>query len=97
MFVLAASVELRIPHAQSLKTKRAALKPVVEGLRNRYSVAVAEVDHQDVWQRACIGVTTVASTPGHAEEVMDTVERFVWSQAGIEVLEIVRHWMEIER
>jgi len=64
------------------------IKPIIDGARRRYQVAVAEVDFQDKWQRAAIGVAVVAASAGHAEEVLAAVERFVWSFAEIEVISV---------
>ncbi len=82
--------ELWIPDSQSLKTKRAAVRPIVDGLRHRLHVSVAEVDHQNTWQRAALGVAAVADSPGRLDEVLDTVERFVHRAAGVEVLGVER-------
>ena len=79
---------MHLPHAHSLKEKRATIKPIIEGARRRYQVAAAEVDFQDKWQRAAIGVAAVASSPGHAAEVLAAVERFVWSFPEVEVLSV---------
>jgi len=97
MHVLALAIELHIPASQSLKHKRAALRPVTEGIRQRFSLSVAETAHQELWQRAQVGVAVVSGTPGMAETVADDVERFVWSFTDIEVAGIERHWMEIDR
>jgi len=70
------------------------LRPILDGLANRHPVAVAEVDHLDVWQRGAIGVATVSGSPGHASEVMAEAERFVWSFPEIEVLDTARRWLE---
>jgi hypothetical protein len=86
--------ELHIPTSHSLKEKRAAIKPIIEGCKRRFGVAAAEVDHQNTWQRADLGVAAVASTAGHVEEVLDQVERFVWSFPDVEVLAAVRSWLE---
>jgi uncharacterized protein YlxP (DUF503 family) len=86
--------ELHVPLSHSLKEKRAAIKPIVEGLKRRYGVAAAEVAHQNTWQRADLGVAAVAATVGHVEEVLDEVERFVWSHPEIEVLSATRTWVE---
>jgi uncharacterized protein len=85
---------LRIPGAHSLKEKRAAIKPIVEGARRRFGVAAAEVDHQDAWQRADLGMAAVAATVSHVEEVLDEVARFVWSHPEVEVLAAVRTWLD---
>jgi uncharacterized protein YlxP (DUF503 family) len=94
MHTAALELDLHLPACRSLKAKRSVVKPIVEGLRHRFSVAAAEVDHQDQWQRTVIGVAVVASTPSHVVEVLDEVERFVWSRPDIEVLETTRRWLE---
>ncbi len=96
MFVLALDIDLHLPECRSLKAKRAALRPVIEGLRRRFHVSVAEVGDTDVWQRARIGVAAVAGTESHVRDVMDEVERFVWAQPGIEVLSMQRTWLDGE-
>jgi uncharacterized protein YlxP (DUF503 family) len=90
MHAAALRFELRIPESQSLKTKRAAVRPIVDGLRVRFRVAVAEVDHQDTWQRAALGVAAVAESDGHLRDVLATVERFVDGAPGVEVLDVER-------
>ncbi len=87
-------VDLHFPAARSLKSKRAVLKPLIEGLRRRFDVAVAEVAHQDLWQRAGVAMAAVSSTPSHVEDVLDACERFVWSQPDLEVVGSVRRWLE---
>lgn len=94
MHVLAVEIDLRLPGCQSLKDKRAILRPLLDGLRNRHPVAVSEVDHQDQWQRAAIGLAAVSSSPGHARQVIDEAERFVWSFPELEVLGTVSRWLE---
>ncbi|MGH9244644.1 MAG: DUF503 domain-containing protein [Acidimicrobiales bacterium] len=95
MHVAALVIDLHLPDALTLKSKRAVLRPLLEGLRRRYSVSVAEVGHQDKWQRATVGVSVVAGTVSHATDVLDGVERFVWSFPEVQVLEITRHWLEV--
>lgn len=69
------------------------IKPILEGARRRYSVAAAEVGHQDRCQRAGMGVAAVANSPSHVQEVLDQVERFVWSHPDVEVVGAVRSWL----
>lgn len=70
------------------------ITPIIDGARHRYRVAAAEVDYQDKWQRAAIAVAVVAASPGHAEEVADAVERFVWSFPEVEVIDADWRWVE---
>ena len=88
MHAAAVRFDLHIPESRSLKVKRAAIRPIVDGLRHRYHVSVAEIDHQDQWQRAEIGVALIAESDGHLREVLDEVERFVARAADIELLEV---------
>ena len=94
MHVGAVCLDLHIPHSHSLKEKRAVVRPILEGIRNRYSCAAAEVDHHDQWQRCAVGVAVVGASAGHVEEVLDAVERFVWSFPEIEVVGNERSWLE---
>jgi len=94
MHVAIVRIELHIPHSRSLKERRAAVKPVVEGLRQRFSLSVAEVGYQDKWQRALIGVAVVSDSPAHAAEILATVERWVWSRPEIEVCAFATQWSE---
>ena len=86
------TLELRLPESRSLKDKRMTIKPIIEGARRRYSVAVAEVDHQNSWRVATIGMAAVSGSAGHAKSVLDAAERFVWSFPEIEVTSTYRGW-----
>lgn len=69
------------------------VRPIVDGARRRFSVAAAEVDHQNAWHLATVGVAAVSGSAGHAQEVIDAVERFVWSFPEVEVISSARAWM----
>ncbi len=86
--------DLHVPQSRSLKAKRAAIKPLIEGARHRFAVSVAEVGHQDQWQRAEVAVAAVASSAGHLDDILDSVDRFIWSHPEIEVLDTERSWLE---
>lgn len=88
--------DLHVPESRSLKVKRAAIRPIVDGLRHRYRLSVAEVGYQDQWQRAEIGVAVVAESDGHLRQVIDEVERFVERAAAIEILDVEVVHMETE-
>ena len=86
-------MDLRVPDVRSLKEKRSVVRPIIDGAKRRFAVAVAEVDHQDSWQRATIGVAAVSGTAAHAREVIEAVERFVWSFPEVEVITSRRGWV----
>ena len=66
------SVELYLPGSQSLKDKRMVLRGVKDRLK-KFNVAVAEVEHHDLWQRAGLGIVTVATTSTHADRELAAV------------------------
>jgi len=72
------SIELYLPGARSLKDKRMVLRRVKDRLA-KFNVAVAEVEHHDLWQRAGLGVVAIATTRAHVERelaaVTDEIER----------------------
>lgn len=96
MHVAALSFDLHIPQSRSLKAKRAAIKPIVEGLRNRFRLSVAEVGFQNQWQRAEIAVAVVAESEHRVRELLDAAERFVAGAPEIELLEVRTSWLETE-
>jgi uncharacterized protein YlxP (DUF503 family) len=67
------TLELHIPDAQSLKDKRQVLRSLKDKLRREFNVAVAELDHQDVWQRSVVGVVTLSNEEKHVNEVLQKV------------------------
>ena len=70
------------------------VKTVLQGAARRYSVAASEVGLQDKWQRAQLGFAAVAGSESHVREVLDAVERFVWSFPEVEVVRASIEWME---
>ncbi len=67
-------LEIHLPHAHSLKEKRAVIRKLRDRLRTRFNVSVAELEHQDLWQRAVIGVAALSSDHKHLESVLQKVE-----------------------
>ena len=86
MHTAALRVELRIRNAGSLKEKRNVVKALRSHLLRTFDVAVAEVDHQDKWQRATLGIAAVAASPGHAERILHTVRSAIDDEPRVEVL-----------
>lgn len=82
------TVRLRLPENQSLKGKRQVVKSVIQRVRNRFNVSVAEVEDQDLWQVATIGVACVSNSAAHVNEVLSKVQDFIaGSRLDAEVLD----------
>ncbi len=87
MLVALERFDLRIPGCSSLKEKRHVVKTLTAGIRSKFNVSVAEVDHHDLWQRTALGVSAVAGDAYHARRVMHEVEKFVERWAEVEVID----------
>lgn len=85
MIVGTCRLELFIPAAGSLKSKRGVIKSLKERIRNRFNVSVAEVDYHDLWQRAALGVAVVSTERRHANSVLSSVVRFAESESRVEL------------
>jgi uncharacterized protein YlxP (DUF503 family) len=94
MRAAALRVELRLPEAQSLKEKRAVLRPFIEGLRRLGSYSVAEVDHHDLWQRAAVGVAIVAPDGEGLAMQVSKLRRYLDDQLEIDVLDVLMSDLE---
>ena len=68
-------LEIQLPYSHSLKDKRAVLRKLRDRLRARFNVAVAEMDHQDAWQHATLGVVSISSSQTLLESAFQQVLR----------------------
>jgi hypothetical protein len=81
------TLDLHFPGARSLKDKRQALRSLETRIRNRFNVAVAEVEHQDLWQRARLAVVSVNTDHVHLEQTLDSVAGEAGRARDIELLD----------
>ena len=90
MVVGICTVELWIPESQSLKDKRQVLHSVKDRLRGKFNLSIAEVDGQDLWQKAVLGMACVANDGGHVEQVLEQALNVIKSMPTIEVVRVHR-------
>ncbi len=88
MIVGICAIELRIENAGSLKDKRRVLKSILDRIRNRFNVSIAEIDQQDLWQRSTLGLSAVSNNSTHVQQSLDAVIKMVESNPEVEVLHI---------
>ncbi len=86
-------VKLRFPENHSLKGKRQILKSIVTRLRSKFNVSVAEVDDNDLWQLATLGIACVSNNKRYTNEVLSKVVDFIVN--GRFEIEIVDYEIEI--
>jgi len=80
-------IKLRLPDNLSLKGKRQVVKSLTARLKNKFNVSVAEVEDNDLWQLATLGVCIVSNDQRFTNEVLSkAVEMVVNSQGDFEFL-----------
>ncbi|MFC1992813.1 DUF503 domain-containing protein [Chloroflexota bacterium] len=72
-------IKLRLPENLSLKGKRQVVKSITVQVGNKFNVSIAEVDDNDLWQLATLGISCVSSDRRHANEVLSKVVNFISS------------------
>jgi hypothetical protein len=97
-FVVLMRVHLHFPDVASLKGKRAELNRTKAHLRERCGATVAEVAHQDTWQRSTLAVALTGGSPGRCEEAADNVVRYLDARfpQGVRVERRVASWNDLE-
>jgi len=77
MHVSVCQIELRLPENHSLKGKRQVIKSITTRIQNKFNVSVAEVDNQNLWQLATLGIASVSNHRRHADETLSNVIKFI--------------------
>jgi len=93
MHVGVCTIELRLPGNSSLKGKRSIVKSVTSRVSREFNVSIAEVDAQDIWQRAVLGVACVSSSAGYAHGLLEEVVR--WIEANRPDIELLEYEIEM--
>ena len=93
MVVVSQTWELSLPGCSSLKEKRSVIRSLRDRLRSKFNVSVAEVDDNEAWQLATLGIACVSNDSRHANEVLESVVAYI--ENGREEVELVTHQQEI--
>src|SRR5436190_22369293 len=96
MLVALERFDLRIPGCTSLKEKRHVVKGLTAGIRQKFNVSVAEVDHHELWQRTAIAVSAVSGESYQVKKVLQQVERYIstWPRLEFIATEMTLHYPE---
>lgn len=78
---------LRIDGAFSLKDKRRTLKSLLERIKSRFNVSAAEIDKNDVWNSAVIGIACVSNDAGYSDGLLQAIVNFLENDPRIEVID----------
>ena len=86
-------LDVHLPNAQSLKDKRSILKSLKDQLRGRFNVAVAEVDANEKWQRATVGISALGDERAHVEGLLMQVTGWVRATRLVELLRVEQEYL----
>ncbi len=92
MVVGVLQLELHVPEAQSLKDKRSVIKRIKDQLRGRFNVAVAEVDANETWQRATVGVSAVSDQRAYVEGLLVEVTEWLRATRLVELIRVEQEY-----
>lgn len=87
MVVGICTIEIHLPESGSLKSKRQILKRIKDRIRNRFNVSIAEVENNDLWQRATLGVAAVANQGKFVNQILSQAVEHIQKESGIIVLD----------
>lgn len=86
MFVGMGRYDFLVPASTSLKDKRRVIRRLTDTIRSKFNLSIAEVDYQDLRQRGAIGVSCVSNSSFHAKKMLHEVDRYLFSQPSIELV-----------
>jgi uncharacterized protein YlxP (DUF503 family) len=87
MFIGVCTIEMHIPDSGSLKDKRHSLRSLKDRIRNTFNVSVAEVDDNDLWQKASLAVAALSNDKSHLNRTLDLVLNMVRAAPDLDLLD----------
>jgi uncharacterized protein YlxP (DUF503 family) len=88
------TLEIQVDHSHSLKEKRHVVKSLKDRLRERFNIAIAEIDGLDSWQRSVVAAVTVSNDRVRAEQVLNAVEEHAAQVLGGSLASAQVEWLE---
>jgi uncharacterized protein YlxP (DUF503 family) len=89
------TVEISIPHAQSLKDRRQVVRSLKDKVRHGFNVSVAELDDANLWNRATLGVAAISGSSAYLTGQMRELDDALHRLANIHGAEILDSWVEV--
>ena len=88
MKILLMKVTLRASWSHSLKEKRMVVRSIVQKLKNKFNISIAEIDEQDIHQTIVIGIAGICGTSSQIDSTMEHVITFIESNTDAEIVNI---------
>ncbi|MDI3548292.1 MAG: uncharacterized protein PWR10_1944 [Halanaerobiales bacterium] len=92
MLIGIARIEIYIPMATSLKEKRRVIKGLIDKARNKFNIAIAEVDNNDLWKNATIGIVTISNERAYIDKLLSRIINFI---ERFDRMEIINYSIEV--
>lgn len=92
MLIGIARIEIYIPMATSLKEKRRVIKGLIDKARNKFNIAIAEVDNNDLWKNATIGIVTISNERAYIDKLLSKIINFIQR---FDRMEIINYSIEV--
>ena len=89
------TLEIEIPHAQSLKDRRQVVRSLKDKLRHSFNLSIAELDDGVVWNRATLGIASISSSTAYLTGQIEQIDKAAQSHAASLSAEIADFWAEI--
>jgi uncharacterized protein len=80
-------IVLNIDDAYSLKEKRHVIKSIIERMKSRFNASISEVEMNDIWNRAVIGVSCVSNEAGHSDSMMSSIVNFIENDGRVDLVD----------
>ncbi len=87
------TIEIFVPSAQSLKSKRSVIRGLQDHLRAQFNASVAEIGYQDAWQRALIGVCMLSSDKRQLEQALARIEQVCENSSDFQIVNLSQEWI----
>ncbi len=86
-------IEIFIPHAESLKSKRSVIKSLQDRLRAKFNASIAEIAYQDKWQRSAIGISMLSNDKQYLEKEISHIKQLCEENTNIEITQFKAEWL----
>ncbi|HHZ01751.1 MAG TPA: DUF503 domain-containing protein [Tissierellia bacterium] len=90
MIVCTCEIEILIYEANSLKEKRKVIKSIIERIKSKYNVSVAEVGFNELWNRSLIGLAVVSNNKNLCESAINKIISFIENDERVEIINCYR-------
>ncbi len=87
MIIGACELKLMVYDSNSLKDKRQVIKSILDRIRSRFNVSIAELDLNDSWQTAIIGFSCISNNSNHVNQIISNVIKFIDEDSRVEIID----------